>query len=366
MDRGYNRVKGKDGAADERIAIFPVTERGASVARGIARGFVKAVVFKPGALKKGGLAKKVRSAFQRFKAIVFVSAAGIAVRTVAPLLKDKTSDPAVIVVDERGRFAISLVSGHLGGANDLTRKVSSIIKAAPVITTATDLAGLPCIEDVARRFSLAIEDKAAIKAVNSAILAGKGVLIADGNRERLKAVRKAFGRFRVFTFSKTLSERPGIGAAAVITNKRRYQAPEALRKKTLILRPRDIVAGMGCRKGTSSREIERAIEKVFKEAGLSRLSIRNIATVSLKRRERGLVSYARREGVGLHFFTPAELDRVQPPSGPSKAAIQNLGVRAVAEPAALLSSGALKLCVKKAKTKKVTVAIAEAPFTSLA
>lgn len=352
---------------DESIALFQVTARGGEVARKIKGAFKGVVVFGPRALKGGALKKKAGRAFSRFDALVFISAAGIAVRTIAPFIRDKTADPAVVAVDETGKFVVSLLSGHLGGANRLAREIASVIKGTAVVTTATELHGLPCIEDVARKFSLSIDGKEAIKALNSAILDAEKVLIADANKERREALKRAFGKFSVFVFSKTLSTLASgqrISAAAVITNLERYTVPRALRSKTLVLRPRDVVVGIGCRSGTTEEEISRAVKKVFRKAGLSTLSIRNIATAEIKRGEQGLIRYAGKRGLGIEYFSSKEINRVDPPSGVSLAAVKNAGLVAVAEPAALLSSGAKYLCVRKTKTKKVTVAVAEAPFTS--
>src|SRR3989337_1327794 len=117
-------------------------------------------------------------------------ASGIVVRSIAPFLKNKAEDPAVVVVDEKGRYVISLLSGHLGGANKLAEDIAKIIGAKPVITTATDVNNLPCIEDIAEKFHLAIEDVKKIKVVNSAIVNGRNAVIVDENIKRLSAIKK--------------------------------------------------------------------------------------------------------------------------------------------------------------------------------
>jgi cobalt-precorrin 5A hydrolase len=194
-----------------KLRLFPVTERGYGLARKIRKGFKEAVVYRPSELRQGGLGKRVKEAFEDSMrgdgGLVFVSAVAVSVRTIAPFLRGKHTDPPVVVVDELGRFAISVVSGHQGGANELTRIVAGLIGATPVITTATDLHGLPCIEEIAKSFSLEIEDVKRIKHINSAILRGARVVVVDRNTARLNAIKKGFGLKGVFRFQKSLPKR---------------------------------------------------------------------------------------------------------------------------------------------------------------
>jgi cobalt-precorrin 5A hydrolase len=350
-------LKGRDKAIT--AAVFALTERGAGLAEKIAAAIGPAEVFKPAALADGGLKREAAKAFRRREALVFISATGIAIRCVAPLLKGKHLDPAVVLVDERGRFSISLLSGHMGGANRLAAAVAKATGATPVITTATDIWGLPSAEDLAQSFSLVIEDPKKIKAVNSAILDRAKVFVVDGSMARRKETGRKFKS--VFTCRKALPKKLGPKDACVVISSRVAPIPQAFAGRTLLLRPREIAAGVGCGKGVPKAMIKKALFETFAAARLSTLSIRNFATIDVKKNEKGLKALAKELGVPIEVYPAAELNRVNGPSLPSSAVMKAIGARAVAEPSAIISSGAKKLCIRKTKTGHVTIAAALIP-----
>lgn len=349
----------KDRGKVEKTAVFALTERGLALSGKIARALDSVEVFEPSQLVKGGLKKEVSRAFRRFDAHVFISAVGIAVRCVAPLLKGKHLDPAVVAVDERGRFSISLLSGHMGGANRLAETVAKAIGAAPVITTATDIWDLPSIEELAEGFSLVIEDPKKIKAVNSAILKAEKVFVVDGSDSRRNEIAERFKG--VFTCGKSFPKRLGPNEACVLVSSRTEPVPSIYADRTLVLRPREIVAGVGCGKGVPKALIKKALFEAFTTAGLSPLSIKKIATIDIKKNERGLKALARELGAPIEVYGAKELSRVKFPSMPSRLVMKATGAYGVAEPCALISSGAKKLCLKKTKIGHVTIAAALLP-----
>ncbi|HBG47173.1 MAG TPA: hypothetical protein DDW94_09330 [Deltaproteobacteria bacterium] len=344
------------------ITVLALTSRGLGLAEKLEDAIEGVRVVLPAELKDGGLKRIAASAFNTSGALVFISAIGIAIRAIAPLIKAKHLDPAVVVVDERARWSISLLSGHLGGANRLAEEVAKALGSTPVITTATDIWGLPCIEDVAKAFSLHVENPGMIKAANSAILNGRKVHIVDRDAGRLKSLKERFGeRFR---FRKSMpAELPDGEAVALITSER-VGVAKALQRRTLILRPKELVAGVGCCRGVESVDIKGAIDLAMKEAGLSIHSLKSLATAELKRGEKGLVELAGELGISIDYYGSERLRDVEYPTSPSRFVEQITGTGGVAEPAALLGAGARELCLKKIKHKKVTVAIARAPFTS--
>ncbi len=339
------------------LFILPVTDAGHRLGLKIAKGFPDARLYTPAELKDGGLKKAAKEAWRRRTPVVFISASGIAVRTIAPFIKDKASDPAVVFIDEAGRFAVSLLSGHLGGANALAKEMARLTGATPVVSTATDLKGLPCIEDIAREFSLAIEDTRGIKRVNSEILKGGRVTVVDGDTQRLSALKEAF-KNGPFDFRKTL---PAGNKGVVVFVTASTKTPPAI---SLVLRPRDIAVGIGCRRGVSLKEIKEAVEKAFKDAGLSTSSIAKVATIDIKRDEQGLTGYARSLGLETEFFKAEELEREMKGLKRSRFVFETTGAGGVAEPSALLSSGGKKLCMRKMKTGRVTIAAGKVPFRS--
>lgn len=362
--------------AFEGLSIFSFTERGYALSKKISKLLKNARLIGRNELKEGGLKREVKKIFNdknrtRGKGpsntgIIFIGATGIAVRSIAPYLKDKTSDPAVVVMDERARFAISLLSGHLGGANALTAVIAEETGARAVISTATDLAGLPCIEDISLRFSLLIEDKRKIKDFNSAILRGIKITIIDSNLKRLRNMKADKRLTRAFLFKSRAIKRPQ-GPVAVISFER---LPKIYKhwKGVLYLRPSEFVAGIGCRRGASVKEIREAFHSVLTENNISPLSIRNIASIDIKADEKGLVGFANREGLKIDFISTGRIKKIKPPSGASKTVERLVGVAGVAEPSALISADTknkkAKIWTRKKKFKRVTIAVARAPYTS--
>lgn len=289
--------------------------------------------------------------FSDYDGLVFIMATGIVVRTIALFIKGKDVDPAVVVMDEGGRFAISLLSGHLGGANDLAKEVAEVAGATPVITTATDVCGKPCAEDIVKDLDCEIENVSGIKQVNAAFLHDEPVAMnLTANRD------KVLGNGNL-VFYDTFEEliKSGYDARICVTNKLIPRIEESC----LILRPKNIVVGVGCNRNTSTEEIGDVVSKVLKDAGLSQKSIRNLATIDVKNDESGLLSFAERRGLTIDFFSKEELEKANYVTAPSMHVMDAVGVGGVCEPAAMLSARASKLLVNKVKSGNVTVAVAE-------
>ncbi len=345
------------------MTVLAVTLRGRGLSRKIANAFKGAAITSPDEIKAKGIRRAAADAFRSASAVVFVSAIGIAVRAIAPLITSKDLDPAVVVVDEKAGFSISLLSGHLGGANSLAKEIAKAIDALPVVTTATDIWGLPCAEDISKEFGLHIDDPRKIKAVNSAILKGSRVFIVDDESARRKGIKAMFGR-RPFVFRKRLPAKLKSGEAVVLITSSMEKLPKDVFPRTLVMRPRDVVAGIGCRRGASKDEIKKALARAMRKASLSPMSLKSIATIDLKRDELGLTGLAGELGLEIRFFKGAKLRLAGCESEPSAFVEKITGAGGVAEPAALLAAGAERLCLRKIKSAQVTVALAKAPFTS--
>lgn len=290
--------------------------------------------------------------------LVFIMATGIAVRTIAPLLKDKKSDPAVVVLDEAGKFAVSLISGHLGGANKKAREIATFLGGEAVITTASDVNGLPSIDLWAADRDLVIDDWGMLAQTGARFLNSGALHVYADPYMRMPDVflRVADPRF----------------ADIIITNHQDIYAetpqyaedeescsPMLCRgKQQLYLRPRNLIVGVGCNKGTSQSEIEGAVRHTFEEHNLSFLSILAIATIDIKDREPGLRGFAEKYKFTFHTYKAAELNSVEGVER-SDAAIKATGAHGVAEPAALLAADTDRLLVRKQKKGNVTVAVAE-------
>lgn len=292
-----------------RAAIFALTPRGATLAERVAalldgsRTFVKGRDF-------DRLRPLVDENFNRFDALIFIGAIGIAVRMIAPHLVSKLSDPAVICLDERGRHVISLLSGHVGGANGLARKIAAHIDGEPVITTATDVEHLPAIDAITSEIGLTPFPKEAIKVINRAVLDGERVFVTAGDT-------------------------------------------------VLDLIPQRLIAGIGCRRGISSAEIAAAVEAACSMIEQSSARIGLIATVDIKRDEAGLIEYAATLGREIKFFDVATLRSTVERYQLTESAFvkEKIGAGNVCEAAALSCVERGRFALTKQKFDGVTVAL---------
>lgn len=289
------------------------------------------------------------SAFANSDALVFVGASGIAVRAIAPYVKDKTLDPAVAVVDEKGKYAISLLSGHLGGANDLVRSIAGIIGAEPVITTATDVNGRFAVDEWAKKNRLQIGDRKLAKEISAAILNGETVGVSSDF-----PIGGPLPELLCYTEEQTASDHDVL---LKIGFKISIYEEDGPFEKTLQLIPKTVTVGIGCRKGTSMAAVEGLLEQVLKEQKISVNAIEKICSIDIKKEEAALKQLADKLGVPLQFFSAAELGQLEGGFTASTFVNQITGVDNVCERAAVLGSGG-ELIVKKQALNGVTAAMA--------
>ncbi|MFF3983056.1 precorrin-3B C(17)-methyltransferase [Streptomyces sp. NPDC001797] len=270
----------------------------------------------------GPVKDAVRSAFAECEQLVCFLATGAVVRLIAPLLGGKATDPGVVCVDEGGRFAVSLVGGHGGGANELAREVGELLAAQPVVTTATDSVGLPGLD------TLGFPVEGSVATVSRALLDGEPVALRAELAWPLPPL--------------PLAEK---GAFAVRLTDRAVE-PTA---QEVLLRPPSLVVGVGASQGAPADEVLGLVGTALRDAGLSPRSIAELATVDAKSGEPGLVEAAARLGVPLVTYSAEELAAVQVPN-PSDAPLAAVGTPSVAEAAALARGG--ELLVPKRKSQR--------------
>jgi len=354
------------------IAVWALTPNGRKLAETISREMpVDADVYlshniggtRDGRFRFQKLGEAIQREFKRYSGHIFIMSTGIVVRLIAPLIVHKTEDPAVVVVDDGGHHAISLLSGHLGGANQLARQTAAAIGARPVITTATDVNQVPAIDMLAKEKGLSIENPEAIKIVNMALLTGNNVMVCDPYNFLADALPTAvrLEPDELVAHCTTNSEAEDFeDAAYVLVTDHTFDLPTAV----LVLRPASLVAGIGCNRNTEAAEILAHLAQVLADHGLASSSLRGIASIDVKADETGLITTAQRLELPLAFFGKQELNQVDTIQNPSKIVEQHVGVKSVCEAAAILASGNGKLIVPKQSTKNVTVAIARANFLS--
>lgn len=348
-----------DTAAKRPIRVAALTPQGAALARRLCGLLPGARCWLPRSRVEAetgihtfeGVAAVFQEAFERREDLVCIMAAGIVVRSVAPYLQGKDRDPAVVVVDEVGRFAISLLSGHLGGANDLARHVAELLGGTPVITTATDVQGLPGLDVEAARRGLAIENLPAVRRIHQALLAGRAVRVLDP-QGFLADLAEAHPD--LFLPADDLDAALTLTDPTVYVGYRERPWPEGW----LVLRPKNLVAGMGCHRGTPAAEILDFIRDTFHTERLSLLSLKALATIAAKKDEPGLRQAARSLGVDFIWFTAEELQAIAVPH-PSAQVARHLGVQSVSE-AAALKAGGVELLVPKRKAQNATLAVTRA------
>ena len=394
------------------ICMISFTDRGKITAEKLKEGLfgaghtVKAETF---ADIRMSLRKYTEQHFYEKDAMIFVGAAGIAVRAIAPWVRSKETDPAVLCVDEAGRFVIPLLSGHLGGANDLAMLAAEILGAVPVITTATDLRQAFAVDVFAKKNQLTILNLKTAKGISAAILRGErvglfseltilgdmppelspeepqqyNIVIADGTGERGKALlRKAeetwtwrlqYGTGESEACNEETAGKTSRGEAA---QEEAAQEEGSAEDSLLVLAARRAVLGLGCRRGASNRQVREAAETALREAKVSFLELSGIATIDRKRDEPALVALAARWRLPLLTYSAEELENVSGTYSNSDFVRQTVGIGNVCERAAVLAlteqfSGELpeeaegfddrSLILRKKADDGVTAAVAAVP-----
>ena len=278
-------------------------------------------------------------AFRSCEALVFVASCGIAVRSIAPHIRSKTTDPAVIAADETGRFVVSLLSGHLGGANALAERIARAIGATPVVTTATDSNGLFSVDTWAKNNGFAISDMGIAKAVSAAIL------------EREIPFKSDFEIKGALPKGLCGGEAGDIGVYATYAG----ESAEPF-FKTLRLIPKCVILGIGCRRGMPAESIKRAVDKTLAINGIDARAVKRVCSIDLKKDEAGLLEYCREAGLPVSFYSAEELGAVEGDFTPSGFVKSVTGVDNVCERAAMKSAD--ELMIRKTAEDGVTVAAA--------
>jgi cobalt-precorrin 5A hydrolase/precorrin-3B C17-methyltransferase len=307
------------------IGLVAVTAAGARAAERLAEAWPDAERY------DGRPAEALRTAWTECDGIVCFLAVGATVRLLAPLLRDKASDPGVVCVDEAGRFAVPVVGGHGGGANALAQRVADVLGAEPVVTTATDAAGLPGLD------TLGWPVEGAVAAVSRALL--------DGDPVRLEVEPAG-----------TVWPLPALpvgphGERVLLVTDRAIE-PDG---DTAVLRPPSLVVGVGSSRGVTAEEVLDLVDAALAGAGLSPASLAHLATVDAKRDEAGIVEAARRRAWRLVCHAADTLAAVAVPH-PSEVVRAAVGTPSVSEAAALVGGG--DLLVPKTASAMAAVAVA--------
>lgn len=290
--------------------------------------------------------------FYQLDGLLFIGAAGIAVRAIAPFVQDKKRDPAVVVVDDGGHFAISLLSGHMGGANELTRITAKVIDAVPVITTATDVNGKTALDVWARQRNLKWPDRELLKRISAALLDGQPVGFYS-DYPLSEPVPEDFTRGQLCRYQ--------VWITACQKPESRHMVSWFSDKNTQILRliPKSLYVGVGCRKDTEAAVLFKFLKQVFLEHNLDLDAVAQIASIALKERETGLIRLAARLGVPFQVYPQETLNGLDGAFTPSEFVKSVTGVDNVCERAAIAGAGPDgTMLVPKQAGSGITIAVA--------
>lgn len=319
---------------------------------------------------KSSLQEWTGNQFETREGLIFIGAAGIAVRAIAPWVKDKRTDPAVVVIDDSGRFSISLLSGHLGGANGLAEETAKLTGGIPVITTATDIHGRFAVDNFAKEQGLWISDMKTAKAVSADVLAGEPVgffsdfpaagRVPEGFTQKESCKRNVW--ITVKRYPENHDSLCGRAPA------RESGGPDSFSKlylpeggEVLRLVPRIVILGIGCKRGTEKERIEAAVEEALRRWNIEPESAAAVATIDIKKEEAGLLSYVREHGLYFQTYPAERLLQAEGEFSPSSFVKEITGVDNVCERAAVSlveDLGGGRLMMRKQAGGGVTVAAA--------
>ena len=365
-----------------KTAIIALTRNGAGMARKLAESLdPDCTLFIDRRFREDGdagetfdlpLRPVVEQAFAEYSSLVLFLSAGATIRLLAPLLENKQVDPAVVCVDDAGSFCVSLISGHVGGADRLAQEVAGHLGARAVITSASHASGTLAVDLLGREFGWRlVADSTAITRASAAVINGQPVGVWQGAGEPGWWPQGTPLPENITVYPALDDLAASACAAALIITDRTDALDTLLADKiTVVYRPRSLVVGMGCRRGVPVEELESLLAEAFEENGLSLECVAEIATAEIKRGEPGLEQLAERHGVPLSLLQGDELNQVfedNPGAITSKSERAHglVGVWGVAEPAALLTAGAKELLVTRKKTARATIAVARKNFNAV-
>ncbi|PID89484.1 MAG: cobalt-precorrin 5A hydrolase [Bacteroidia bacterium] len=281
------------------------------------------------------------SLFEKHDALIFIMATGIVVRSIAPWIRHKTKDPAVLVIDDKGTHVISLLSGHLGGANALTLKVAELISAKPVITTSSDVNKRTSVDMLAQKYGLLIDSMSDAKDITAIIVNGGTVALDDDCQIINEPIRQEAGT----TIGKI-----------IVSNK--AHIAEQLPFVKLI--PKNIILGLGCRKGILPSKFMDFINDTLKVHNIDKRSIRLIASIDVKKEERAILEAGKTLNVPCQFYSAESLQEVDDLFEGSAFVKQTVGVASVSTCSAYTAAKKSGIFLaKKIKKEGMTISIVQ-------
>jgi cobalt-precorrin 5A hydrolase len=305
-------------------------------------------------------------AWDRYDGLVYHVSLGAVVRTIAPFLKGKDVDPAVVTVDDGKRFAISVLSGHVGGANELTEQVARALGAQAVVTTASDARATIAVDILGRELGWTLEAKDFVTPVSAAVVNEKPIAFVQEAGEKGWWTRPTPLPKTIQAFA-SLAEARAAGSfeAFLVVSERSTEALKAELgadwERSVIYRPKTLCVGMGCDAGTDFDEVLGLLRQGLGTLGLSEKCVKTVASIDIKQGEESLRLLAEHLGAAQAFFHRDQLNARGTVSAPNPVVEKYTGAVGVSEPSALLAAGAEALLLAKIKSKRATLAVARIP-----
>ncbi|MDL2271104.1 cobalt-precorrin 5A hydrolase [Methanobrevibacter sp. OttesenSCG-928-I08] len=333
-----------------KIAIISLTEKGLKLSKKIKRNLDKdSTIIKTNIYYKS-VKQNMNKAFIEYDAIITIMATGIVIRSISKLIKSKTKDPAIINIDENGNFVISLLSGHIGGANELSKKLSILLDAENVITTATDVNQKIAIDYLAYKFYLNILNPENIVFFNKAILEGRKITLNINKNSNFKYLED-YIKNNTLEMHLQKCENPEILNGEIVAE---------INNHKLFLKEKELVVGIGCRKGKTENEILFGINKALNDLNLDISRVNYLSTGDMKKNEEGIINLSENLKIPLKIISKDKLQLfTSNDCTKSDFVYKNFGVYGVCESSAMISAGFdSKLIYKKTPFNGVTIAIA--------
>lgn len=361
------------------IGIISVTGKGNGLAEKLAKSLDGTLYLKT-EIEDFKLSKVTEEAMLKHKGIIFISSTGIAVRAIAEFLKGKDKDPAIVVVDLSNKYTISLISGHIGGANDLAIQVSKILNNIPIITTATDNLGVVAPDVIAVKNSLVIESLKKAKTIATLLVNGEIIGFKDDRNlidipSGYKRIENLEGNCvwitnKMFFYTKldeiklenNILDRSKANIDYIKVENRRKDVNKLRNvsldnEKILRLIRKDIVLGIGCRRGIESSELEEFIIKTLKDNNIDYRSVIKIGSIDIKKNEKAINDLSEKLGCEFKTFLKEEIEQIHNKFEGSDFVEKTLGVRSVSEPVVELMGGTI--IIPKIKFNGMTLTIGQ-------
>jgi cobalt-precorrin 5A hydrolase len=350
-----------------KMAIVAITKHGIEIARRIKQKMPEAKIYVPAKHNDGSddiiwfteqSTELIGKLFTNYDSLICIFSLGAVIRMLAPHLRDKKSDPAVLVIDDRANYVISTLSGHLGGANALTRLVASFLNAKPVITTAADVNDTIAVDLVGRGFGWTIDNFENVTRISAFMVNEEKIAIYQDAGERNWWQGPLPGNVtQVNSIEKIKSQE--YKAALIISD--RLLSDEEVINKAVIYRPKTLVVGIGLHWDTSKETIESGIKNVLEKNGLSFQSIRNIASINRRAKVKGLDEFTNQYNLPSEIFEKDDLASVEVPN-PSLTVQRFEGTPSVSEASSLLSSKGNLIIPKQKFPPSLTIAVSRVAF----